>query len=73
MPILDIDVNGHDQVMEAVKMWKNCQVISVFVIAPAETIYQRLIDRQTESIEEIIERLRLGAEEIRKWLDRRRD
>lgn len=66
VPILDIDVNGHDQVLEAVKMWKNCQVISVFVIAPAETIYQRLIDRQTESIEEIIERLRIGAEEIRK-------
>lgn len=52
--------------LEAVKMWKNCQVISVFVIASAETIYQRLIDRQTESIEEIIERLRIGAEEIRK-------
>lgn len=52
--------------LEAVKMWKNCQVISVFVIALAETIYQRLINRQTESIEEIIERSRIGTEEIRK-------
>lgn len=66
VPILDIDVNGREQVLKATKNWKSYQVISVFVIASAETISRRLLDRQTESIKEIIDRLRTGADEIQR-------
>ena|GEM_PF-108460 len=62
IPILDIDVNGKKQI-ERIKMLYGFEIVSIFITAPPEVIYQRLLSRG-ESVEEIIQRLQASYEEI---------
>lgn len=59
--ILEIDVNGKRRIVDKENDFK---VYSVFIMASAETISNRLLARKTEKREAVIERLRQSLIEI---------
>lgn len=63
IPVLDIDVNGYLQVTKKANDI-NANIISVFILTNADEIYGRLVARGTDSIENIIKRLKVGKTEI---------
>lgn len=63
--VLDIDVNGREQLLENSEM-SNCQILSAFIFTSPEQVYNRLLERKTESMEKIIKRLEASIEEITK-------
>ena len=66
--ILVIDTNGCKQILERLgteMILTNVRVASVFVLSSAKTIYQRLVQRNTESKEKIIARLEHSFQEIK--------
>ena len=62
IPVLDIDVNGKNQI-EKLSTLYGFEPVSIFITVPPEMIYQRLLSRG-ESVEEIIQRLQASYEEI---------
>ena len=63
--VLDIDVNGREQLLENREI-SNCQILSVFIFSSPVQVYNRLLERKTESMEKIIKRLEASIEEIAK-------
>ena len=60
--LLEIDVHGRDQVFSSEK-FRPDQCHCVFIVIEAETLYQRLLGRGTETIEHIILRLETAKKE----------
>ena len=61
--LLDIDVQGHKQVLQQVP-----EAVSVFVLPPSfEELSRRLRDRHSNSQEDIERRLQTAREEITRW------
>ena len=61
IPILDIDIQGHNQIKKEVPT-----AISIFIMPPSlRELKNRLVQRKTENTEEIQKRLKLAQEEMR--------
>lgn len=60
IPILDIDVNGRKQIIESDHGF-DC--LSIFVCAPAEILYQRLVGR-SETHKSALKRIKAAIDEI---------
>ena len=65
IPILDIDIQGHKQIKE-----KYPEVLSIFVMPPSlRELQKRLINRKSESSEQIEKRLKLAEKEMQRKQD----
>lgn len=62
VPILEIDANGYKQILENGYFSKE-EILSIFIVAEAEVLIQRLINRETEDKEKILNRLETAQKE----------
>ena len=64
IPVLDVDINGFIQI-RSWAMNNDVQVSSIFIISPATEIFNRLRNRGTESIQDIIIRMIRAVKEVK--------
>lgn len=60
--IVEVDSNGYSQIMES-SLAKKIRIASAFVVADADTIIDRLLRRNTESLEKILTRIKTSIDE----------
>ena len=61
-PIVEIDPNGYKQILASPGI-DNRQVLGLYIVADADTVYKRLCQRNTENTEKIVKRLKTSLEE----------
>ena len=62
MPIIGVDPNGFFQIVGS-SLVKKIGYVSIFITVNAHTIASRLINRRTENLDRIIQRLRISITE----------
>lgn len=60
--IVEVDSNGYRQIIES-SFAKKVKILSVFIVADADTIITRLLNRNTESPEKILKRVKTSLSE----------
>lgn len=65
--VIEVDSNGFRQIVEASQN-RNLRVLSVFILADADTIIERLLVRNTENLEKILLRIKTSLDEC-EWVD----
>ena len=60
--VIEIDSNGFNQIMKS-SVAKKYRVLSVFIVADADTIIKRLLNRNTENLEKILSRVNSSLDE----------
>lgn len=64
--VIEIDSNGFRQIMES-SLARKYRVLSVFIVADADTIVKRLLNRNTENLEKILLRSNSSLDEC-EWI-----
>ena len=64
--VIEIDSNGFRQIMES-SLARKYRVLSVFIVADADTIVKRLLNRNTENLEKILLRNNSSLDEC-EWI-----
>ena len=64
--VIEIDSNGFRQIMGAL-LARKYRVLSVFIVADADTIIKRLLNRNTENLEKILLRSKSSLDEC-EWI-----
>lgn len=67
IPILEIDVNGKQQIEKLADQYR-FNIHSIFVVAPPDTVYRRLIERG-EPLSTVVDRLTTSYEEVAAAID----
>ena len=62
VPIVEIDPNGYKQILASPGIAQE-QVLGLYVVADADTVYGRLCQRNTENTDKILKRLKTSLEE----------
>lgn len=60
--VIEVDPNGYMQIANS-DFSKRINMLSVFIVADADTIINRLLQRNTESLEKILKRIRTSVTE----------
>ena len=64
IPLLEIDINGYLQVLNSHKIPRE-KIYGVFIAADAASVAHRLINRNTENMNQVIMRLEQSIEEVK--------
>lgn len=65
--VIEVDSNGFRQIMES-SLARNFCILSVFIVADADTIVRRLLNRNTENLEKILLRVNSSLDEC-EWVE----